>query len=215
MEVQVALANPTDFGLLGVIVGKFIETRKEKSIPFITGIPLASLEALKSFSASIATYGGSGIFIMDQISPEMNLANRRKLPLLFSIHEEDLQKARLELSTSSGESVDFITLGCPHLSLAEIEKISQFLEGKKVKREFWLTTSHPVKDTAEKLGLGEIIRASGARLLADTCCVVSPIRGRFNTMLTDSAKACYYAGAKNHFNTIIRPFEEVLNAAVE
>ena len=48
---------------------------------------------------------------------------------------------------------------------------------------------------------------------ADTCCVVAPIKGRFTALVTDIAKACYYAAAKNHFQTILKPFNEVVFAA--
>jgi len=44
--------------------------------------------------------------------------------------------------------------------------------------------------------------------------VVAPIKGRFKVMATDSAKACYYAAAKNGFATRLLSFEDVLAEAV-
>ena len=49
---------------------------------------------------------------------------------------------------------------------------------------------------------------------AGTCCVAAPIKGRFTAPVTDSAKACYYAAGKNHFQTILKPFDEVGFAAL-
>jgi predicted aconitase len=60
-----------------------------------------------------------------------------------------------------------------------------------------------------------VIEASGAKFAADTCCVVSPIRGRFKVMATDSAKACYYASAKNKFKTRLLPFDQVVQEAIK
>jgi predicted aconitase len=48
----------------------------------------------------------------------------------------------------------------------------------------------------------------------DTCCVVAPIRGRFRILATDSAKACYYARAKNQFKTRLLDFDGVVEAAL-
>jgi len=110
--------------------------------------------------------------------------------------------------------IDFLSLGCPHLSIKEIARIAKLLEGKKVTREFWLTTSRPNKQIADRMGYTAIIETSGAKIAADTCCVVAPIRGRFHVMATDSAKACYYAFAKNKFDTVFKPFDEIVRLAI-
>jgi predicted aconitase len=84
-----------------------------------------------------------------------------------------------------------------------------------VAKEFWITTSRPVKREADRLGYSEIILHSGAKFAVDTCCVVAPIRGRFHAMATDSAKACYYAGSKNKFKTRLLDFDSVVYEALE
>ena len=93
-------------------------------------------------------------------------------------------------------SADFVSLGCPHLSIKEIARIAELLDGKQVVKEFWITTARPTKQIADRMGYTETIEASGAKFAADTCCVVAPIKGRFTALVTDSAKACYYASGK-------------------
>ena len=110
--------------------------------------------------------------------------------------------------------MDFVSLGCPHLSLREIAHLADLLQGKHVTREFWITTARPLKQMADQLGYTAVIEASGAKFAVDTCCVVAPIKGRFQTMATDSAKACYYAYAKNRFKTVFLPFDEVVQEAL-
>jgi predicted aconitase len=83
-----------------------------------------------------------------------------------------------------------------------------------VRKEFWITTSRPVKRMADELGYTGVIEASGAKFAVDTCCVVAPIKGRFRAMATDSAKACYYAYAKNKFKTALMPFDDVVAEAL-
>jgi hypothetical protein len=100
------------------------------------------------------------------------------------------------------------------LSLAEVARIAKLLEGKRVTKEFWITTARPIKLMADRLGYTEVIEAAGAKFAADTCCVVAPIKGRFKVMATDSAKACYYASAKNGFKTVLKPFDQVVEEAL-
>jgi predicted aconitase len=83
-----------------------------------------------------------------------------------------------------------------------------------VSKEFWITTSRPVREMAERMGYAALIEASGAKFATDTCCVVAPIRGRFHVLATDSAKACYYAAGKNHFRTLFRSFEDTVAEAL-
>jgi predicted aconitase len=64
------------------------------------------------------------------------------------------------------------------------------------------------------MGYTAVIEASGAKFAVDTCCVVAPIKGRFQVLVTDSAKACYYAASKNRFKTVFLPFDEVVFTAL-
>jgi predicted aconitase len=118
------------------------------------------------------------------------------------------------IDTSSAD-VDFVSLGCPHLSIKEIARIAELLAGKQVTKEFWITTARPMKQIADRMGYTAIIEAAGAKFAADTCCVVAPIEGRFKALATDSAKACYYAYAKNKFKTVLKPFDEVVAEALK
>lgn len=200
------------FGALGKVIGEKIQAYNNRVVPYISGVHGASVENLKSFSASIATYGGVTLFHMKGITPEAALFPEPGNHIVIT--EEEILAEAETLNAASNADVDFLSLGCPHLSIREIARIAKLLEGKKVTREFWLTTSRPNKQIADRMGYTAVIEASGAKIAADTCCVVAPIRGRFHVMATDSAKACYYAFAKNKFNTVFRPFDEVVRLAV-
>jgi predicted aconitase len=212
VEVQARLSGTADFGALGKAIGEQLEALSRKTIPFITGIDSASLEQLKSLCASIATYGGLAMFHMQGITPE---AARHAPPgERFFITEDDLASARWSLSDATSDEVDFVSLGCPHLSIDEVARIAELLQNKTVSKEFWITTSRPVKAAADRLGYTAIIESSGAKFAVDTCCVVAPIRDRFRAISTDSAKACYYAYSKNKFKTRLLDFDRVVMEAV-
>ena len=207
------LINGTDeFGVLGKLIGDKL-VKLGKKIPYITGIPSATVEELKSFCASVATYGGTALFHMEGITPEYNKYTKPS-EIVIEINQDDLDKTRAELIDDDLE-IDFISLGCPHASIHEIAKIAKLLEGKKVKKEFWITTARPTKRIADEAGYSKIIEDAGAKFAADTCCVVAPIKGRFKGIMVDSAKACYYGRAKNKFKVKIGSMEQCVEEAIK
>jgi predicted aconitase len=212
IDVIAAVNETAQFGALGKVIGDKLQTLGGRPVPYISGVEHASLESLKSFCASIATYGGTALFHMHGITPEAST---------FEPPSETMQVTGAEIDHSlqsmnqvSADEVDFVSLGCPHLSIKEIARISELLEGKQVIKEFWITTSRPIKQIADSMGYTQIIEASGAKFATDTCCVVAPIKDRFNGLTTDSAKACYYAYSKNNFKTRLLPFDDVVREAI-
>ena len=206
--VRAAVIGNDEFGALGKVIGEKLTSAGMKRVPYIRGVSEVSLEALKSFCASLATYGGCALFHLAGITPEAGLYASPEET--FFIEQADLDEARQSLIHDTLDEVDFFTLGCPHLSIKEIARIAELLEGKKVTREFWITTARPTKQIADRMGYTRVIEGAGARIAADTCCVVAPIRGRFRVMATDSAKACYYASSKHQFKTVLLPFDRVV-----
>ena len=212
VEVKTPVKGTDEFGVLGKIIGdKLVELGKK--IPYISGIQNATVEELKSFCASVATYGGTALFHMEGITPEHNNYPKPS-DNIFEITKRDLEKTRAELIDSDLE-IDFVSIGCPHASIHEIATIAKMLEGKKVKKEFWVTTARPTKRIADEVGYSKIIEDAGAKFAADTCCVVAPIKGRFKGIMVDSAKACYYGRAKNKFKVKIGSIKECIEEAIK
>ena len=211
--VEGAMGENSDIGAFGKILGEQLEKMDGRRVPYIRGIESASVENLKSFCASLATYGGVALFHMLGITPE---ASQVILPGdEMVIKEADIQRARESMIDAQSTEIDFVSLGCPHLSIKEIARIAELLEGEQVTKEFWITTARPTKEIADRMGYTAVIEAAGAKFAADTCCVVAPIKGRFTALATDSAKACYYAYAKNKFKTALKPFDEVVFEALK
>jgi predicted aconitase len=210
--VSAEVMENDDFGALGKAIGERLQSLGGKPVPYIRGVKQSSLENMKSFSASLATYGGVALFLMEGISPE---ASQYSSPAeTITITSGEISSAKMELTDGDPLEADFVSLGCPHLSIKEIARIAELLEGKQVVKEFWITTARPTKQIADRMGYSQVIEASGAKFAADTCCVVAPIKGRFSALVTDSAKACYYAAGKNQFQTILKPFDEVVYTAL-
>jgi len=211
--VKTQLEGTLAFGALGMVIGGKMEASSHRRrVPYIIGVESASLEELKSLCASLATYGGAALFHMEGVTPESAL--HTPPDEAFTITRDALDTAIRSMNPDEDTPVDFVSLGCPHLSIQEIARIAELLKGKQVTKTFWITTARPTKQVADRMGYTEIIEASGAQFAADTCCVVAPIQGRFRVMATDSAKACYYATGKNKFKTVLKSFDEVVLEAL-
>jgi hypothetical protein len=212
VELQARLEGTQAFGASGKAIGDRLQAAGKK-VPYIRGVERASLEELKALCASLATFGGTALFHMQGVTPEAGLV---RLPSeAISIGAADLEQAVESLNDAAPEEVDFVSLGCPHLSLREVARLAELLQGRQVRSEFWITTARPIKQIADRMGYTRVIEASGAKFAADTCCVVAPIQGRFRALATDSAKACYYAASKHRFKTRFKPFDEIVLEALE
>ncbi|MFX0179364.1 MAG: aconitase X [Candidatus Hodarchaeota archaeon] len=212
VKVNTPIKGTDEFGVLGKIIGDKL-VKLGKKIPYITDIPSANVEELKSFCASIATYGGTALFHMEEITPEFN-RYLKPSKIILEINQSDLNKTRSELIDNHLE-IDFVSIGCPHASIYEIATLAKLLKGKKVKKEFWITTARPTKKVADEAGYSKLIEDAGAKFAADTCCVVAPIKGRFKAIMVDSAKACYYGRSKNKFKVKIGTIEECVEEALK
>ncbi|MCK5040019.1 MAG: aconitase X catalytic domain-containing protein [Candidatus Aenigmarchaeota archaeon] len=197
--------NEADFSALGYSIGKKIENK----IPLIYGIKNATGEELKNFGASLATYGGTAIFHMDGITP-----NKTTIPGdSVNISKTDIADAYDFLNDR--EEIDFVSVGCPHASIAEIQSIAKQIEGKSVKKPFWICIARKTKEKADELGLVKPIEQAGVLFACDTCMAVSPLKNRFKCMATNSAKACFYGRGTNNFNVRLMSLEDCIKEATE
>ncbi|MDH5268162.1 MAG: aconitase X catalytic domain-containing protein [Candidatus Bathyarchaeota archaeon] len=208
VDVRVKMKKFSDWGALGFSIGK----RAENKIPYITGIKDVGLDELKTFCASVVTYGSKPLFYMKEITPgsEKHQLPREKI----TIEDKDIKEA-YESINDDVDIVNFVCIGCPHSSIKEIARIAKLLENKSISpnTEFWVATSRQMKQLADKRGYTEIIERAGGKFACDTCMAVAPLKGRFASVATTSAKGCYYS-RHNNMKTKLGSFEECIEAAV-
>ena len=65
----------------------------------------------------------------------------------------------------------------------------------------------------EAVGYTEVIERAGGKFACDTCMAVAPLKGRFKSVATTSAKGCYYS-RQNKMLTKMGSLEECVEAAV-
>ncbi|MCK5176696.1 MAG: DUF521 domain-containing protein, partial [Candidatus Aenigmarchaeota archaeon] len=205
VNVECELKNEADFSALAYAIAKKIKNK----IPLIYKIPCATLDQLKNFGASLATYGGTAIFHIDGITPNKTIIPEDRIQII----ETDIREAYNFLNDKD-EIIDFVSVGCPHASIDEIKKIADLIDGKKVKKPFWICISRKIKEKADELGLVKQLENAGILFACDTCMAVSPLKNRFKCMATNSAKACFYGRGTNNFKVKLISLEECVKNAV-
>jgi predicted aconitase len=208
VQVKAELTKLSDWGALGYAIGKKAENR----IPYITGIESTDLDKLKSFCASVVTYGAKPLFYIKGVTPA---AEQQTVPKeTVSIEQADIKNAYDSINDQVSD-IELVCVGCPHCSINEIAEVASLLNGKRVAEgtEFWVATSRTAKQLADKRGYTATIEAAGAKFACDTCMAVAPLKGRFKSLATTSAKGCFYS-RQNLMKTKMGSIEECVEAAV-
>ncbi|MGA2522544.1 MAG: aconitase X catalytic domain-containing protein [Candidatus Bathyarchaeia archaeon] len=208
VHVRANLSKLSDWGALGFAIGM----KAENKIPYITGIRATDLDELKSFCASVVTYGAKPLFYIKGITPASEQQTIPKTTVI--IEQADIKNAYDKINDQVTD-IELVCVGCPHCSINEISKVAELVKGKKVAKdtEFWVATSRSVKQLADKSGYTRVIEAAGGKFACDTCMAVAPLKGRFRSLATTSAKGCFYS-RQNLMKTKMGSIEECVQAAV-
>ncbi|HIE31647.1 MAG TPA: DUF521 domain-containing protein [Methanosarcinales archaeon] len=192
-----------DYGALGYIAGRIAGTR----------VPIFSLESVltdderKALGAAMAASGAVALYYIDGLPPnppggefdidEHVIIEQCEIEGVYGLHRCD---------------PDIIALGCPHCSAAELAKLHDLLKGKTVTKEFWVCTSRTLRNRYPDLVAG--IESSGAKVVCDTCMVVSPACARYDCMMVTSGKALLYVPQMCGTNAVLGRLEDCVRAAV-
>lgn len=219
IQVHCPLRSEADYGALGYLVGKLVGD----GVPyfrFLAKTPILSepgillrLEHLMALGAAMAASGAVALYHIEGVTPEAQqaLSPESSLPV---ISVDDLKEGYAALNSPLDE-VDFVCLGCPHSTLADIDKVTVLLEGKHVRATLWITTSRAVRKLAEEKGLVARIEAAGGKVFADTCLVVAPVEEMgFKAMATNSAKAAFYSPMHSRLQRRFGSLEQCIQAAL-
>ena len=190
-----ALDSDLLYPLLGHVVGQTCGTR----VAVIVGLDArADEDRLKALGAAAATAGSVGMFHAVGVTPEapsLSAALAGENVEVVSVDSTALQAARDELTTATG-SLGAVSVGTPHMSIAELRTLASLAAGRKTAVPFYVNTSRDVLSSAEQAGLGSSLEAFGATVVTDTCTYVTPImKPVVGYVMTNSAKWAYYAPA--------------------
>jgi len=197
----------SDYGALGYLAGRMVKD----GVPQFRLRGRPTLDELKSLGAAMAASGSVALYYVEGVTPTP--------PAAFGkIENSKLEKISLDRKQIDevyekypGADAEIVALGCPHCSRSELDGIAKLLDGKKVKKELWVCTARKIADANPEL-LARI-EESGAKVICDTCMVVSPASEQYRKMMVNSGKALAYipglCGIKAGFGST----EECIKAA--
>ncbi|MEE9151680.1 MAG: aconitase X catalytic domain-containing protein [Thermoplasmata archaeon] len=209
VNVDCDLKFNSNYGALGYHVGKQVK----KAIPYFRGVKDSNTDQLKALGAAMAASGAVALYYIEDQTPEAYLMETKGLETI-NVDEKNLEETYEKLNT--GKELDIVILGCPHASLREISTLAEKVEGKNLAKPVWICTSRMVKEAAERMGFNETIEQAGGRIVADTCCVVSPIEQMgYKTTAVNSGKAANYLPGFCKQEVIFANIDELIKGALK
>jgi predicted aconitase len=208
------------WGVLGHLVGE--TAAAAGGVPVLVGAGEdAGEDALKALGAAAASSGSVGMFHLVGRTPEapdLSSCSRAGAPVTL-VSDADLDEARRRLSTARGSRLDAVSLGTPHASLAEIQRLAEALAsaGAPVHRgvDAVVSTSRGVLAVAREAGLAAAVEAGGFRFVVDTCTYVTPVLDpTVRVAITTSGKWAHYAPGNIGVDVVLGTVGECVASAV-
>ena len=212
-----------DEDVLYPVLGHLVGLEAGTHVPVIDGLPAGVPEdRLKALGAAAASSGSVGLFHAVGITPEaptLQAALRGGDPLrTIEVTPRRLAGARDSLTTATGDRLDAVSVGTPHFSPAEFERLAELLDGARVADgvAFYVSTGRSVLAEAESRGWAEACRRAGITIVTDTCTYVTPIlRSDAGVVMTNSGKWAYYAPGNLGVRVVFGSLAECVRSAVE
>jgi len=207
------VAEESTYPALGFWLGKWTGT----DVAVLQGIPESvSEDNLKALGAAAASSGSVALFHVLGVTPEAptleavtggGVCGRRAV---FGV--EELQTSLRDLSTATGDRLDAVSIGTPHASRQELERLAGLLNGRRVQRPFFVSTG---RDVVELFAGLDRLQEAGVSVVTDTCTYVTPILADgVEVVMTNSAKWAYYAPGNLGIEVVFGSLRECVESAV-
>ena len=197
VKIKCRAEDMFDWDVIGFTIGRLMP---KHVIPVVVGdFKRPDINAFRQFASTISVTSAAEICHVLGVTPEaqtleMALGTKQILHEIEITEEEYIKSVRMIGSGGEGP-VDYISIGCPHLSLDELKTVAEYIDGRSVKDgvELLVWTDYATKAMADVNGYTEMIEKSGAYHLTGSC----PIVMRENSH--KHAKAMAMFGAKQAF----------------
>jgi predicted aconitase len=209
-----------DAGLASVAVGYIVGKRCGDRIPALVGLPDdTSEDDLKALGAVAASSGAIALFHAVGHTPEaptLEDALQGEDPAeIIRLGPEDLRETIDKLSTvPTGSPLSAVSLGTPHFSVAEFERLTALLDGPPFAVDVYVNTGREVLVEIERRGWAERLREAGVTIVVDTCTYVTSImRDITGAVMTNSGKWAYYAPGNLGIEVAFGSLADCVNSA--
>lgn len=208
------LGSDALFPVLGHLLGRAAGS----TVAAIVGIPPSvPEERLKALGAAAASSGSVAMFHAVGRTPEAPTLEAatggRDVPEM-AVTVDALRSARDELATQAGDRLGAVSVGTPHASRAELERLATLLAGVKPRVPIYVNTGRDTMADAAAAGAVDALEAAGVRIVTDTCTYLTPIiHDLEGPVMTDSAKWAWYAPANIGADVVFGGLEECVRSA--
>jgi predicted aconitase len=211
-----------DEDVLYPVLGHLLGGAANAEVIAIDGLPTGlSEDRLKALGAAAASAGRVALCHVVGTTPEaatLEDATGGREPKTVAVTMDAVRAARDDLSTTGGSGLTTVSLGTPHYSVAEFERLVELLDGRRVHEDIamYASTGRGVLEAIEARGWATTLEAAGVRIVTDTCTYVTSIlRPADRVVMTDSAKWAYYAPGNLGVAVVFGSAEECIRSAVE
>ncbi len=205
------LRSDLAYPLLGHHIGSMVGGE----IPVLVGIPEdVSEDSLKALGAAAASAGGVALFHVVGVTPEAPTGPLDDLPT-YDVDLETMRATRNTLSTFTSGGLDAVSVGTPHASYAECERLADLLrDGPPLKVTFYLSTGRATRTRAEETGVLRTLESAGVTVVVDTCTYVTSILSPdWKNVMTNSGKWAHYAPGNINVDVVLGSLEECVASA--
>lgn len=223
VQLEAAPKNLADWGAIGRLVGE--KHQDYFAVPVFAGVEESpTADDLKHLGASLASHGSTGMFHVVGVTPEARTVEDAfgdgEPKDTVAVTDEDVEDLYAGYDTGDG-SANLVVFSGPQLSLYELKRLAELLDGKQVREgtSLIVTTNRGNKCAGEKLGYLRKIEEAGGLVLEGVCFYILDsiarlrVENGWDTLVTNSAKLANIIAA-HKFNPILRRTEECVEVAL-
>jgi predicted aconitase len=218
VQVSFTPRELNEWGALGGLVGRLAGDYWQ--VPALVGLDrVPTSDEMKHFGAALASYGSVALFHMIGITPEAQRLDDAVPSGELRTHdvgEADVRAFQAGYAKSI-DSVDLVVFSAPQLSLVEMQRVAELLDGKRATIPLLAVTSPQVKPDADRMGLTARIENAGGTVLAGMCFYQSYARemaeaNGWKRLATNSAKLTNILGGYGYKPALLS-MEQCVDAA--
>jgi predicted aconitase len=200
------------------VLGHFIGSAAGTRTAVIEGLPARVTEdRLKALGAAAASSGGVAMFHAVGVTPEAPTLDDALQGMppeeTIDVTPSVLTDALASLTTAHEGEISAVSVGTPHYSVAEFQRLIELLGDARLSVDFYASTSRFVLAEVERRGWLRRLHEAGVQTVVDTCTYITPILRTTGTVMTDSAKWAYYAPGNVGVEVVFGSTEECVRSA--
>ena len=193
VQCERTIQTDMEWDVYGYALGEAVDVE----VPVVMNTSRPTTTQYQKFNSAVATGGAVRMYHLPGITPEaptVEFATGGKPPSQkIMINESILKKTYDILNFYKTDTVDMVYLGCPHLNIVDLMRLSFKLDGKKCKVPLWIFTAPWLYETARQLGYLETLSKAGASLMSGTClAALGALPEGVRNIAVDTAKQANY-----------------------